>query len=407
MNARKFAQLDCLANLARSHKERFPGGLWKIHTIYLGLEKPLLHPTPEDWNRRIERLQQWVSTRPESITARVALAEAYVSYAWDARGDGLSDTVSKSGWKLFDQRTTKSKQILKEALVLSTKCPEWYVAMQRVALAQGWQLSARQALLDEAVKFEPAYYYYYRLHATSVLPKWGGEKGEVETFVAKSADAVGGGAGDILYFQVSSYLLCCQYDEELKLSWPRIQRGFELLEKQSGASPENWNLMARAAASFNDPAVVNKMLSRMGDQWSREIWQTSAYFESIKDWAQQLASLMNEPTAEEKAADANRHTAEGQRYQAAVDEKIHSLLQPCLQSAANETAKFEILLNIDKAGMVGQISTVGMSQVGSCLLGKMGEFRQHNQPAFTPPPRPYYWVRFDLNPGSSPSAQSR
>src|SRR5208282_5843665 len=125
LKAEKFEQLDCIADLARSHKETFPGGMWKLHAVYSGLEKPLLHPTEEDWKTHIELLQRWVSARPESITARVALAESYVNYGEDARGPGFADTVSDSGWKLLAERTAKASQILLEASTLSSKCPEW------------------------------------------------------------------------------------------------------------------------------------------------------------------------------------------------------------------------------------------------------------------------------------------
>src|SRR6267154_1633155 len=97
----KFVELDCLADRARSGKERLPGGLWKIHLLYLGLRYPVLYPvhaTQEDWTGHIQLLQRWVKARPESITAHVALALACLGYASDARGTGYANTVSESGW---------------------------------------------------------------------------------------------------------------------------------------------------------------------------------------------------------------------------------------------------------------------------------------------------------------------
>jgi hypothetical protein len=136
----KFVGLDCLADHARSGKERLPGGLWKIHLLYEGLRQPVpypVHATQQDWTDLLQRLQRWVKARPESITARVALALAYLDYAQDARGSGYAQTVSDSGWKLFAERTAEAKRILKEASALPTKCPEWYVAMQMVSQNQG------------------------------------------------------------------------------------------------------------------------------------------------------------------------------------------------------------------------------------------------------------------------------
>src|SRR5579871_5629670 len=85
---KKYQQLDCLADSFRSNKEIFPGGMWKVHTIYLAIEKPMLHPTEKDWKQHIARIERWTAERPDSVTARVALAEANIDYGWAARGQG-------------------------------------------------------------------------------------------------------------------------------------------------------------------------------------------------------------------------------------------------------------------------------------------------------------------------------
>src|ERR1041385_8348930 len=77
----KFEELDCLADHARAGKERLPGGLWRIQQMYEGLRQPVpysVHATQEDWTHLLQRLQKWVRMRPKSITARVALALAYL-----------------------------------------------------------------------------------------------------------------------------------------------------------------------------------------------------------------------------------------------------------------------------------------------------------------------------------------
>jgi hypothetical protein len=404
--AGEFEQLDCIADSSRSHKETFPGGMWKIHAIYSGLEKPPLHATQEDWNTHMQLLQRWVSTTPASITARIAQAKSYVSYGEDARGPGFADTVSDSGWKLLAERTAKAKQILDEASTLSTKDPEWYVAMQEVALHQGWEPVAREALLDQAVKFEPAYYYYYRLYANSILPKWGGEEGEVAKFLQKVADQIGGDAGDIVYFRVAGKIVCgCQTDQQLKLSWPRIQKGFDAVEKRNGASPENWNLMAHMAVSFGDAVVADKLLIRIGDQWSEDIWQNSSDFESAKQWAKQIEPVIARKRPAEESAEANLRTPEGQRYNAAFAEKIHLWMQPCLDDAAgSDLGSFELLIKVGKEGTIEEITGGGNSPLMSCLGHKINDFRLSKQAVFPPPPQPDYWVRLDFNQADAASA---
>jgi hypothetical protein len=182
----KFKELDCLADAARSGKTKFPRGMWILHNLYAGLDQPTRqHATEVDWRNHLARLERWVTANPNSITARVALAQSYAGYGWEARGAETSDTVSDSGWKLFRARHAKAKAILDEAAKLRNKCPEWYVAMQQVALAQEWKPEQAAELFQQAVAFEPGYYYYYRMRANYLLPKWYGQEGDTEQFATR------------------------------------------------------------------------------------------------------------------------------------------------------------------------------------------------------------------------------
>lgn len=408
LKAGKFDQLDCVADMVRSRKETFAGGMWKIHTIYTGLATPPLHPTQEDWATHIALLQQWVLARPKSVTARIALGEAYVNYGADARGHGFADTVSESGWKLLAERTAKAKQILDEASALPAKDPEWYFAMQTVALGN-WEPAARRTLFEQAVKTEAGYYYYYRAYANSILPQWGGEDGEVGRFLQEIADKSGGDAGNILYFRVAANMVCgCRNDRRLNLSWARIKKGFDAVEEQSGPAPENWNLMAHAAITFGNADVADKLFSRIGDQWSENIWGNSSTYESAKQWAKQLGPLMALQHAAEGPAEAHLQTPEGKLYQTAFEEKLRTWLQPCTQESADgDPGQYELLVKIDKDGRVVDRRGMGASRVGFCLSSKLSEFWQSKQPVFPPPPEADYWVRFDLQPQDPPAAASK
>src|SRR5256885_15945579 len=88
LHDKKYDELDCFAKGARSTKETLPGGRWKLDVIYGGLDSPVIspiHATDQDWNIHLRTLRQWVSARPKSVTARVALASAMSNYAWYAR----------------------------------------------------------------------------------------------------------------------------------------------------------------------------------------------------------------------------------------------------------------------------------------------------------------------------------
>lgn len=403
----KFVELDCLADRARTGKERLPGGLWKIHLLYQGLRQPVpspVHATQEDWTGFLQRLQRWVKARPESITARVALALAYLGYANDARGTGYANTVSESGWKLFGERTAEAQRILKEASKLASKCPEWYVAMQMVSVNQSWPANEARALFEEANKFEPEYYTYARDLAYYLLPKWSGEPGDTEKFLQEAADRVGGDKGDILYFQVAAadYVICgCDHNPDL--SWDRIKRGFEASENRYGVSMLNLNRIAYLASYYGerDPIYADKILKRIGDQWDVETWVHQEDFEKIKQWVSAVAPMAAQVRVIEATAAANERTPEGARYKVVFEKTYRELLQQCVRSDGDSVTqwegKFKTLTNLGAKGTVEAIQIQSMGPVVTCLGQKLYSFKQESATPFPPPPQAPYWIELDLD----------
>jgi hypothetical protein len=356
----KFAELDCIADAARVSKSRFAFGGWKLKAVYLAIAEPQGHATEEDWATHLKTLNRWVSTRPESITARVVLAEAYTEYAWNARGTGFSDTVSQSGWKLFEQRIDKAKEILEQASKLKSKCPQWYVVMQTVALAEGWNRSKATALLDQAVAFEPDYYYYYRQYANYLLPKWYGEEDDAEKFAEQAADHVGGGKGDILYFQIATHLIChCRDEPNLALmSWPRIQKGVAELEKQNGPSLTNLNLLAYMAIQESDGMVAHTLFLRIGSNWDNDTWRTMEYLDYSKKWATQHAAYQPD---------------RGHLIIQQAKAKFAGVIHECAYQGGGDVTQFALILTLQKDGVVDSVSLQPETKVGLCLMKLKGE----------------------------------
>lgn len=394
----KFEEIDCLADRARSNKERFPGGMWKLHHLYKGLYEPVqypIHATQEDWDALLHELQRWVATRPKSVTARVALAWAFISYAGDARGDGYPNTVSESGWKQFGERTAEAKQILEESSALPTRCPEWYVVMLLVAENQGWAEAEKRALFHEAAKFEPGYFYYDLVIASRLLPKWDGEPGAVEKFTQESADRIGGDQGDILYFQIATadYMMCA-CDDDSHLSLARIERGFEASEKQYGVSMLNLNRIAFLTARSlpDDELFADKALTRIGEQWDEETWTRKDDFVMAKT----AAAFLGKHLAMEQAADANIKTSEGLHYKALFEKPYEALVEPCARPGDSDVDKYTSLISVGAKGTIEDIRIYGNSPIAVCVYEKLRALQQEKVAPFPPPPQAPYWVRLDL-----------
>jgi hypothetical protein len=290
LNEWDFAKLDTEVREARASKGRVLGGVWKLNEFYDAVSEPSAgtNATSTEWINHFETLKQWKAAQPESAAAQIALAQAYVNYAWAVRGSGTSDTVSGSHWRAFAVNLDKAASTLVEAARLKEKCPYWYEVMQSVALGQGWSKTQARELFEQAAAFEPTYYHYYREYAYFLLPKWYGEQGETEAFAKEVADRVGGQQGDFIYFELATVTVCtCESDKPSmkNLSWSRIRSGYAALSQLYGISDQKANRYALMAYAEDDKASAREAFARVGDDRGEGVWRSQQSFEDTKLWA--------------------------------------------------------------------------------------------------------------------------
>jgi hypothetical protein len=389
----QFSELDCVADFVRVGKVTFASGAPKLHILYDGLRAPLGHATDDDWKAHLARLERWVALKPQSITARVALASAYEAYAWDARGQGASDTVTESGWRLFGERVEKARQTLEQADALRKKCPEWHFAMLAIALDQGWKREKATEVLNRAIAFEPGYYYDYFKFADFVSPKWYGEAGDPERFAAESADRAGGAAGDILYFHIAADMIVRNRGiGPMRFSWPRIQKGYAELEKQYGTSLHAMNQLAYIANEEKDFAVAAPLFQHLGDRWEEAVWECTACFEHARTLASNLGPDDVEERSALDAAKADMQTDEGRRLAKDFLQRFGPLIRDCVQGPVDpsELEPVAVMIHVKDDGLIrmGRYRPTG---VESCLSSKLFD-KQFEVP------HGIHWLRIEIDP---------
>ncbi len=287
-NQENFQQLDDIADTITSQKSRFLGGAWKLNYFYLTLQDPgSLTATDAAWSAHFERLQRWVAQNPHSITPRVALAGAYIKFAWKARGNGYAQGVTQEGWKLFNERIEQAEKTLEHAASVATPDPQWYCDMHTVAMVENWGRESTDALLAMGSSAEPGYFYLYNAHAFSLLPRWGGKAGEAEAFAKSISDSIGGAEGDYIYFAIALDDDCCGADSTIDsampaISWDRVKLGFAALEKLYGSTNRELNALAFMALRAGDTEFAQQLFARIGDDWDQNVWHTKERFETSK-----------------------------------------------------------------------------------------------------------------------------
>src|SRR5215471_15976078 len=386
----KFETLDQIANEARATKARFPGGYWRIHLIYQALEEPAQKDkaTDADWTQHLTRLQRWGKQRPDSITARVALACFYLSYGWKARGAGYSDTVTEEGWRLLAERLEKGRKILEEAQALPAKCPEWFLTMQQIGLNANWDHDKLDAIFEKATAFEPDYHYYYRIQAQALMPKWGGEEGDMPKFAWTMADRIGGKKGDVIYYQIGSQIICgCDNDRQLnEMSWPRLKQGYAALKELYGTSITHVNKMAYMAVMTGDDDYAKTLFTQIGDNWDKETWRTHDEFVYAKSRVE--GAPLRRAFAQ---AMENSKTPEGRSFEealkAAVNKNYHEKLMECMKTTPDYALPMVgLLMRLAQDGSVRQVVMAPSNAPTGCFRPQL------EKASFPAPPRDDYWV---------------
>ncbi len=390
--ADNFDELDRLAGRERSTKSRFPGGGWRLYVFYKAVSGRDFDATSEpEVVADIKHLKRWVTAKPESVTARVALANAYSNYAWAARGMGYANTVDEKSWGPFNERLQLARTTLEEAANLKEKCPHWAFLMVRVLRGQGANLAEISAVVEKASSVEPLYYYYYNEYAFTLRPRWYGAEGDSEKYAQAVADNVGGDEGAIDYFRLAYNLNCVGCSESkdafVRMSWPKIQEGYGDLEHRYGLSKFWLNAFARLAVLAEDHLAANQAFLRIGSNWDQSVWIQKSYFDSSKSWALappvEFVDLWNNAG---KSAGVESGVQYVQKAQEDFNQKNAQALENCRQSIKDDTERFDVVMNLNQNGDVQDTTVWPPTKLSGCVVPKLARH------ALAPPPKAPFWM---------------
>jgi hypothetical protein len=393
LDQRKFDQLDDLATSLRTHKTRFAGGVWKLYVFYRGLKQPSAGRQADDkqWEAHLMNLEEWTDRNPDSVTAWIALAEAFYEYSEKsvalARSSPETDTkeAEDARWAMVDDAVHAAKLALLRASKLRTKCPEFYLVKQKIAGKPD------DDLLREAQAFEPEYYYYYRMHALFLQISHDVEPDAAEKFADAISVQIGGEQGAIVYYEVAAALnggVASGLRPKANLAWDRVQRGYAILERQYGQSVFKANQMAFLAVQERDMAAAKPLFALIGDRWDRETWGTRDFFEYARVRAMppaEISSLL-------EVADANQKTSQGRQYYQIFSNEIPknyaSTYARCAEPLGdNLGGSFDLLFKIGKNGEIQKVKAWPLTKLSTCLASAKTNGR------VTPPPSPSFWLR--------------
>jgi hypothetical protein len=231
----------------------------------------------------------WLKKYPDSITVRVASAEAWAKYAWAARGSGYANTVTEENLKLWHERIAKAYEFVKNAPDNPSKdCIHRYKVLLLIGRAQGWDRKRYETLFQEAVSFEPSYYAYYSEKVRYLLPRWYGEKGDWQKFADEAVKLTPKSEGMGIYTKI--LLAVWQQNEftefrEPDISWKKMKQGFRDLERNYPNSSLNLNYFCMLACIAGDKETAIEIFKKIGDDPFIEVWKGRSNFYKWQKWA--------------------------------------------------------------------------------------------------------------------------
>lgn len=284
-----FEALETWADQLRSSRETSVSGTWKLSYLYQGLDNATLSDE-KDWQRALERLTRWQTTFPDSIMLKTVLGQYWLDYAWFLRGSNLSSAaVTPEQRALLQDRLATAERILTHAVTrVGQDCPERYVVLLRLGIAQGWERERFESTYRQAIAFEPDYIPVYLVAAMYFLPRWHGAPGEWQTFARQVADADPRGMGAVIYLRIVAYiddLLARHNLVELGVEWPLAKRGLQTLLAWHPDSRYLLNLYARFAQMADDPETARPLLAQIGDYPDLAVWMNNLEtYQRARQW---------------------------------------------------------------------------------------------------------------------------
>jgi hypothetical protein len=224
------------------------------------------------WLDQQTKLHGWLRACPDSLTAKIAMANWYIGYAWKARGSGWAYTVSREGWGLMHEFLVKAAEILNSVPASQVDDPEFYHASMIVAVDADSPREAGDRAFKKGVKLAREYYPLYGLRAYYLMPRWYGKIGDWESFAQDAFDSFPDDKREIFFaLLVHNQATVCWDDFFNKsfVDYNCVKRGLLAAEKIDHRKGYSLSKLCYLASIRGDRATAVQLFLDLGtDAWS-------------------------------------------------------------------------------------------------------------------------------------------
>ncbi|HEX7833430.1 MAG TPA: DUF4034 domain-containing protein, partial [Thermoanaerobaculia bacterium] len=260
--AGKFEELEAEEKVARARTSRDPvRPSQPLRAFYDAFADNDIAPAA----KRLERLREWVSARPTSIAARLALANTLYATAWTVRGSGRS--VTDSGWSGYKALMAETQKVLDGVSKEAEANPlYWYV---RIPLTHELGLGDVSEVGLHALSLHPDPE-LASATARFLYPQWGGSREQYMKFADDAARVTKATYGDAVYMWLVYRIENHQTSNDYKLfktDWSRVVKGADDLINLKPDWPPSYHRLAILAERYKDIATLKRMFERPELDW--------------------------------------------------------------------------------------------------------------------------------------------
>ena len=282
-----FDRLDAIFQQVRDQPIDWETQISKVSVLFDVLSHAEAE-SDEGYTSQIELLESWRKANPTSICAAISLADILRRYAWHARGGGVAAAVGQANFEIFFSRLEVAQSILEDAAKLEPSHATLYGSWISVALGRNQSKEEIIQLYEKGVSLDPSCFSLHTHIVMALLPRWGGEIGDVASLADRTAKQIGGDDGEYFYGLMAQ--VYAQFEGGFQLEahgfdMRRLLNATKIMRRRSFRSngPQNIAFLAACfagdqeearlcAATFRGPVDTNFWNERAIDrylQWAR------------------------------------------------------------------------------------------------------------------------------------------
>jgi hypothetical protein len=291
----EFDKLEGLASEYRSTQAPTLGGYWALYAFYknvagfrgdgCGCGNDTSDAAFEDKHKQLEL---WLTAKPQSLTARVALANMWISYAWTRRGGGFSGQTNDAQWGGYFEGLARADNILSG--IDPAADPMVLLNEMKTAERSGNQRARLDELYVHATNAFPTFIPYYTNRYLALQERWHGRPGEAKEYIQSLLRSPGGEEGKILYAAVAESALKFERAkfellETSGVSYGQLIGAYAARQRAVGLTDHDWNALMYFAAAAQDRNGIMFIAKKIGDKWEPELWGSKDNFDTWVNWS--------------------------------------------------------------------------------------------------------------------------